>query len=148
MEEWRRVWREGMAHVLALDGLKALREALATDDPRLIQGATTTPPPLLCVQDWPVEAACATAFCGVPDGGGFGAATVGTVEEEFARACFECDQRLGEPAACRSFLNWFDDTPRDQMIRELLPEVERAIQMRETLDQEPPPLRRVNREDR
>ena len=32
-------------------------------------------------------------------------------------------ERLGEPAACRWFLNWFDDTPRDQMRRELLAEV-------------------------
>jgi hypothetical protein len=49
------------------------------------------------------------------------------VEEYFARLCFEADQRLGEPAVCRWFLNWFDDTPRDVMRRELLAEVERAL---------------------
>ena len=74
----------------------------------------------MCVQDWPVEAACALGYCGWQ---GDGLETVGEVEEFFARACFEADQRLGEPAACRWFLNWFDDTPRDEMRRELLAEV-------------------------
>jgi hypothetical protein len=54
---------------------------------------------------------------------GDGLETVGEVEEYFARICFEADQRLGEPAAVRYFLNWFDDTPRVEMRRELLDEV-------------------------
>lgn len=128
MESWRKVWREGIAPNLTLPGLTALRQALATDDPRLLQGATTTPPPLMSVQDWPVEAACATAFCGWQ---GDGLETVGVVEEFFAQTCFKCDTLLNEPAACRWFLNWFDETPRDEMRRELLPEVELAIAQRD-----------------
>ena len=124
MESWRTVWRQGFAPVLTLKGLEALREALTADDPRLVQGSTTTPPPLMCVQDWPVEAACALGFCAWK---GEGLETVGEVEEFFARACFEADQRLGEPAACRYFLNWFDDSPRDVMRAELLAEVERVL---------------------
>lgn len=124
MESWRTVWREGFAPVLSLKGLEALRDALAADDARLTQGSTTTPPPLMCVQDWPVEAACAVGFCGWQ---GDRLQRVGEVEEFFARCCFEADTRLGEAAACRWFLNWFDDTPRDEMRRELLAEVERAI---------------------
>jgi hypothetical protein len=81
----------------------------------------------MCVQDLPVEAACAIGFCGTVENGGFGAATVGAVEEFFARTCFEADQRLGEPAACRHLLNWFDDMPRDEMRRQLLAEVDLAI---------------------
>lgn len=127
MESWRTVWREGFAPVLTLTGLEALRDALTGDDPRLVQGSTTTPPPLMCVQDWPVEAACALGFCGWQ---GEHLTTVGDVEEYFARCCFEADQRLGEAAACRWFLNWFDDTPRDEMRKELLAEVERAIEER------------------
>ena len=127
MESWRMVWREGFVPVLSTAGLTALRDALRGDDPRLVQGATTTPPPLMCVQDWPVEAACALGFCGWQ---GDSLETVGQVEEHFAKCCFEADQRLGEPAACRWFLNWFDDTPRDEMRRELLAEVERAIEER------------------
>jgi hypothetical protein len=124
MESWRKVWREGFAPVLSTTGLLALRRALSGDDGRLLQGSTTSPPPLMCVQDWPVEAACALGFCGWQ---GEGLETVGEVEEFFARACFEADQRLGEPAACRWFLNWFDDTPRDDMRRELLLEVNRTL---------------------
>lgn len=124
MESWRLVWREGFVPVISTAGLEALRDALYTDDPRLTQGSTTTPPPLMCVQDWPVEAACALGFCGWL---GEGLKTVGEVEEFFARLCFEADQRLGAPAACRWFLNWFDDTPRGEMLRELFRECELAL---------------------
>jgi hypothetical protein len=139
MESWRLIWRDGFVPILPTAGLVALAEALRTDDPRLSQGSTTTPPPLMCVQDWPVEAACALGLCGVAELGGFAdreptgrqtnptAATVGAVEEFFARCCFEADQRLGDPGGCRWFLNWFDDTPRDEMRRELLAEVESAL---------------------
>ena len=124
MESWRIVWRDGFVPTLPTAGLEALRDALAADDHRIVQGATTTPPPLMCVQEWPVEAACALGFCGWQ---GEALETVGGVEEFFAKSCFEADNRLGEPAACRWFLNWFDDTPRDDMRRELLAEVELAL---------------------
>ncbi len=127
MESWRKVWREGMAPQLSPAGLEALRRALMTDDARLLQGATTTPPPLQCVQDWPVEAACVLGYCGWQ---GEGLETVAEVEEFFARACFEADQRLGEPAACRWFLNWYDETPREEMRRLLLAEVNRSLAQR------------------
>jgi hypothetical protein len=131
MESWRKVWQEGVAPLLSTASLEALRQALTNDDARLIQGATTTPPPLQCVQDWPVEAACALGFCGWQ---GDGLETVAEVEEFFARMCFEIDQRLGEPAACRWFLNWFDETPRDQMRELLLAEVHRSLDQRRSAD--------------
>jgi len=124
MESWRKVWREGLAPALTAQGLEALRRALLTDDSHLIQGATTTPPPLLCVQDRPVEAACAVGYCGWQ---GDGLERVAQVEEFFARVCFEVDQRLGEAAACRWFLNWFDETPRAEVRHQLLPEVNRTL---------------------
>ena len=127
MESWRKVWREGLEPLLSPSSLEALRRGLVHDDPRLLQGATTTPPPLQCVQDWPVEAACALGYCGWE---GDGLETVAEVEEYFARMCFEIDQRLGEPAACRWFLNWYDETPRDEMRRLLLAEVNRALARR------------------
>ncbi len=127
MDTWRKVWRNGFAPILSSFGLVQLREALEYDDLRLVQGATTSPPPLLCVQDWPVEACCALGYCGWQ---GDGLTTVGEVEEFFARCCFEADERLGEPAACRWFLNWFDDTPREEMRRALLAEVELALDER------------------
>lgn len=131
MESWRKVWREGFVPVLPTTGLIALRDALRGDDNRLTQGSTTTPPPLMCVQDWPCEGACALGFCGWH---GDHLETVGQVEEFFAKACYEADARLGEPAACRWFLNWFDDTPRDEMRRDLLAEVELALSDRIPVD--------------
>jgi hypothetical protein len=127
MESWRKVWREGLVPQLSAAGLQALRRGLLSDDERLLQGSTITPPALQCVQDWPVEGACALAYCGWQ---GDGLETVAEVEEFFARACFEVDQTLGEPAACRWFLNWFDDTPREEMRSLLLAEVERALAQR------------------
>jgi hypothetical protein len=124
MEQWRIVWREGFAPVISTEGLAALALALRTDDPRITQGSTTTPPPLMCCQNEPIEAACCLGFCGWQDDN---LETVGEVEEYFARLCFEADQRLGEPAACRWFINQFDDWPRDQMRRELGAEVERVL---------------------
>ena len=127
MESWRKVWRDGLAPLISTAGLEALRAALCNDDARLLQGATTTPPPLQCVQDWPVEAACVLGYCGWQ---GEGLQSVAEVEDYFARLCFEVDQRLGEPAACRWFLNWFDETPRDEMRSLLLAEVNRTLARR------------------
>jgi len=136
MESWRKVWRDGLAPHLSTAGLDALRRALLADDGRLVQGATTVPPPLMCVQDWPVEAACVLGFCGWQ---GDGLETVGEVEEYFARMCFEADKALGEPAACRWFLNWFDETPRAAARQELLAEVNRTLAQRFRPADEPSP---------
>ncbi|HZU34441.1 MAG TPA: hypothetical protein VFA18_00960 [Gemmataceae bacterium] len=128
IEAWRKVWREGLAPHLSTAGLAALRRALVQDDDRLIQGATTSPPPLQSLQEWPVEAACGLGYCGWQ---GEGLATVAEVEEYFAQLCFEADRALGEPAACRWFLNWFDDTPREEMRTLLLAEIDTALAQRQ-----------------
>lgn len=127
MQSWQMVWRQGFQPQFNDRQLTALRDALRVDDPRLVQGATTTPPPLLCVQDWGCEAACALGYCGWI---GSDLQTVGEVEEFFAKCCFEADAALGEPAACRWFLNWFDDTPRNQMVAELAAEIESELSRR------------------
>jgi len=127
MEAWRKVWREGLAPQLSINALTALKQALLADDPRLLQGATTSPPPLQCVQEWAVEAACALGYCGWQ---GERLGTVAEVESYFARMCFEADQRLGDAAMVRWFLNWFDDTPRPEMRRQLLVEVNRELDRR------------------
>lgn len=133
MESWKLVWRKGIASLLSLAGLSALLKGLKEDDQRIIQGATTTPPPLQCVQDWPVEAACALGYCGWQ---GEGLESVAEVEEFFARMCFEIDSRLGEPAGCRWFLNWFDETPREEMRMSLASEVMAELYHRSGCHQE------------
>ena len=127
METWRKVWREGLAPHLSTAGLEALRQALIQNDSRLLQGATTSPPPLQSLQDWPVEGACVLGYCGWQ---GDGLETVGEVEEFFAQLCFEADLALGEPAASRWFLNWFDDTPREEVRNLLLAEVNSTLAQR------------------
>ncbi len=127
IEAWRKVWREGLGPHLSTPALEALRQALLQDDRRLIQGATTSPPPLQSLQEWPVEAACGLGYCGWQ---GEGLETVKQVEEYFAQLCFEADRVLGEPAACRWFLNWFDDTPRDEMRAALVAEIDTILSQR------------------
>jgi hypothetical protein len=131
MQSWKRVWREGVAPLLSDSALHALRGALAGDSPELVQGATTSPPPLSIVADWPVEAACVLGYCGWR---GEGLETVGEVEEFFAKMCDAIDRRLGEAAACRWFLNWFDETPREGMRAALLAEVNRTCEERRSAD--------------
>jgi hypothetical protein len=124
-QAWRHVWRKGVAPLLSPEALAALAAALAADDPRLLQGATTTPPPLNCVGHWPVEAACVLGYCGWQ---GDGLQTVAEVEEFFARLCMAVDFRLGEPGGVRWFLNWWDETPRPQARRLLLAEIAAPVE--------------------
>jgi hypothetical protein len=127
METWRRVWRDGFAPVFSTACLEALWHALRNDDARLLQGATSSPPPLRRHSDLPVSGCCSIGWCGWQ---GEKLTTVAEVEEFFARSCYEADQRLGEPGGCRWFLNWYDDSPRQEMRLELLAEVERALEQR------------------
>ncbi len=126
LEAWRRVWRV-VGELAPLDGLWALLDALEKDDPKLLQGCTTSPPPMQSARDWPVEGACLIGWLYWTDA----VNTVGEVEECFAKMCFEVDQKIGEPAGVRFLLNFYDDTPRDQMWRLLIPEVRRSIRIRE-----------------
>lgn len=127
MESWRRVFREAVCPNLPTEGLQALRDALASDDSRLLQGCTTSPPPLECVTDWPCEGADAIGFAfwrGSPD------VTVGEVEAAFAEVAFRCDELLNDYAVIRWWTVFWDETPRDEMLRELLPEVDRELSRR------------------
>jgi hypothetical protein len=124
MEAWRNVWRNGFAPVLTTRQIQAIKRGLLRDDARLIQGATTAPPPMQCVLDWSCEGACLIGYAAWQ---GDGIEAVGDVEEFFGEVCAKADQLLGEVAACRYLLNWFDDTPRDEMRRLLLPEIEREL---------------------
>ncbi len=131
MEKWRRVWREGLAPVISSAGLEALWQALRKDDPRLQQGAVCSPPALPSNSRATVVGCCSIGICGWQ---GEKLSTVGEIDDFFHQTCFEADHRLGEPGGCRWFLNWFDETPRQEMRLELLAEVELACEQRFLLD--------------
>ncbi len=127
LSEWQRVLRDGLLPLLSHEAKVALRDALARDDARLIQGGTTTPPPLACVQDWKCEGACLVGFCGLADG----LETVGEIEQFFGRMCWEIDQRVGEPAGVRHLLNYFDNEPRPEVFAALVAELDAALSEQE-----------------
>lgn len=129
LPSWKSCWRIGFAPRMPAPGLLALRDALRDDDPRLTQGLTTEPPSVSCSELWPCEGACAVAFAGWK--GGLGLYSVGDVVEFLGRACDEADRRLGDPKACRWFLEWFDEKPRGEVFPALLEEVERELRRRE-----------------
>ncbi len=127
MHKWRRIWREGLAPQLSSAGLRALQSALFNDDIRLVQGVTCFPPPLDLLGKCAVGGACAIGFSGWQ---GDGLTRIEQVDAYFVHVCDVADAALHEAAGCRYFLNWFDETPRAEMRRELLAEVNLALAMR------------------
>jgi hypothetical protein len=127
METWKRVFRDGISPQLTAGQLERLRDALANDDVRLVQWAVCSPPAVPSFAGLRVEAACAIGYCGWQ---GEGLQTVGEVSAFFLRVCDGTDAKLGEPAAVRYFLDWFDDAPREVMRRELLAEVRAELARR------------------
>lgn len=124
VEAWRLAWRDGIAPELSDAGLEALAGALDADDPRLIQGTTSYPPPLATLAAEAVTACCAIGFAGWQ---GDGKRSVGQIEEHFWSVCQRAIENTGDPLAARTFLNWWDDAPRDQARMQLLAEVELAL---------------------
>jgi hypothetical protein len=124
---WQLVWRNAICPLVKDRALLALRRALVLDDPGLLQKETVQPPPILSCADWPCEGCCVIGYLGWQ---GDDLETVGEVEEFFARFCAEIDRAMGEPAACQYFVNWFDSTPRAEMRKELLQEIERELSRR------------------
>ena len=129
VDTWVKVWRDGIVPELSTKGLLGLAAALQRDDARIITGATTSPPPLQCVSGRPVQGYCPLCYA-LLDGEQPGTVSVGELEERFAAACWNADQRLGEPGVCRHLLNAIDDWTRPELIRRLLPEVNRGLERR------------------
>ena len=121
---WKTCWRKGIAPQLTDRHLEVLRDGLRDDDPALIQSHTVLP---WIAHDPDVVGACAVAYCGWK---GDLIQTCHAVEEFFDKVCNEADRRLGDKKTCRWFMNWFDETPRDEMRREFLAEVQRTLDAR------------------
>jgi hypothetical protein len=120
---WQKVWREGLMPLLSERALLVLKEALEQDDHELIQGHTALPEGEVTL-DCPPEAACLLGYVAWKVEG---RTTVGDIQSRFAEYCFEIDQRMGEPAACRYLLGFFDESPREEMRRAFLNEIELSL---------------------
>jgi hypothetical protein len=120
MDNWRLVWRQGIAPVLNVLELAALERALLTDDPALQQGATVQ-----C--NWRIVAACALTYGAWKTEG---LKTGSSVCDAFNCICFEADMRLDPCNSVCEFLHWFDETPRAEMRAAMLPEVSRELARR------------------
>ena len=125
---WEKCWRQGFAPLISDEGLLELAKALRDDDPKLIQGQT-------CTTDGGHRIGLVTGACAISYAGWKGDELTGwdEIEAFFTMCCWKVDQTFGEPASCRYFLNWVDETPRDQMRNELLEEVKKTIEMRLTV---------------
>lgn len=122
LEKWQVAWRNALAPRLPRRGLEALRKALLCDDQSLLQGRTVRPSQFLGRHNEKAEAACAIGFCGWKSG----LDTVLEVTEFFDDLIESAEPKLG-PSTCRHFLDWFDETPRSEMRRRLLSEVEKYL---------------------
>jgi hypothetical protein len=126
VEPWRRILRDGLLRSLTDAELHALRRGLADDDPALLQGMMTLPPPMEILGDWQVEGADLLAY---PGWRGRELKTVKEVEERAWALCSAIDARLGDGAA-KELLGWYDATPRPDVIHTLLGETERELMIR------------------
>lgn len=137
---WQKVFRrscelkrEDGQPFLSTTGLRKLAHALAQNDLRLIQGTTTSPLPLACTQDWPVEGSCPWAF--ILWQGEQEAPTVGPLVDRWTLLCCEVDAAYSEPGAVRHFLNYWDERPREEVRAALLAEVQQELRRREGVPQ-------------
>jgi len=116
----RIVFEEGFAPQFSTETLILFQYALEENSDKIVQGSTTVPFPMLCLHDWPISGADAIGSLVWQQQYDWAEGiTVGDVEEGFARACFECDKAMNEPAACRYFINWFDEGNRGEVFAEL-----------------------------
>jgi hypothetical protein len=137
VQTWVKIWREGVAPLLSTPGLEALRVALASDDPELLQGRNTKTDNELPDSDDECTGACPLGYVGWK---GEPLETVGEVEVYFAALVETINVRAREPATASFFLQWVDDTPRDEMRQALLIEVNRALAARHGEDEPDVPV--------
>lgn len=120
-QRWRAALRLILGHT-STARLERLRDALADDDERLVQGVT-------CVRESvtgrPV-AACLVGYCRLADGDEPYALQV---EEYFARVMSRVAEHPS-PAQGQHFTNWFDSVPRAEAFAAVATEVERELSRR------------------
>lgn len=120
MEAWKKCLREGFFPDMPTEGLVAALDALDRRDPALIQCLTAASNDITPEGEGRVCGACFVAYVYWR---GEGLETNRQVQEAFARACLGADERLGEKAGCRYFLNKYDESVRNDFFPVLAVEV-------------------------
>jgi len=116
----RIVFEKGFAPQFSTETLILFQYALEENSDKIVQGSTTVPAPSLALSDWPCQSACAIGSLaweqqyGWEDG-----VTVSEIDEAFIASAMKCDALMNEQAACRYFLNWFDEGDRATVFAEL-----------------------------
>jgi hypothetical protein len=126
---WQEVWRRGFAPQLSDRALKALADALAVDDPRLIQGYCTDPVPVRQSADSVVWGACPVTY---GDWQTTPRRTVGNLGWRFHSLCAGADKAMGQPRAWQVFVEWWGTTGRLEAFTLLLAEVNATLAERKT----------------
>jgi hypothetical protein len=127
----RHAFTYGFAPQFTEATLIALRDALVSDDPRLMQGRTTEPEPVLMHHGLKIECACAIGFCAWVQNQ---SVTVGEVLIGYGDMLDQADRNLGRMCAYSPFLHAFDDTPREivfpamaELVNEILSERQQQV---------------------
>jgi hypothetical protein len=125
MEGWRKVWRQGIVPLVGEKGLRALQAALRDDDKRLVQGMTIDPQSEWVPSSWEPSGACLIAYCGWQ---GQNLDSIAKVQRFFDRIVDAASLKLlAWDVEVSDLVEWYDETDRPTMRRELLAEVDRAL---------------------
>lgn len=119
MEPWLTSWHDHIAPRMTDAELRALAEGLRNDDPAWRQDSTTYP--YAWAWDYPCEAGCAIAYAA------WKSLSEPAVVEDVWKRFDTIVGRGGMLYDAIPFIRWHDDTPRDVVRRDLLPEVERVL---------------------
>ena len=118
MTRWQEIWINGLMPQFSKERIEALKTALRNDSPRLIQGCTFERG--RGSERQIAIGCCPVAFCmsGIGE-------PVDEVEKAFEKADTTCydSGRLGY-----LFYNWWDTTPREEAVKELLEWIESTEQ--------------------
>ena len=123
MESWKKSFAH-IADVCGVPALQVLRTAVSENYCSLIQGTTVAYEPATNPGDRTVCGACAVGYMyWKADDMDF----ADDVEEAVAATFSEVAKKAGWDRAPDLFTNWYDETPRDEMRRELLPVIDANI---------------------
>lgn len=122
---WQVAFRQGVAPQLSTAALERLADGLLGDDPALVQGWTTEPPPVEHCLDEYATGGCLLCYGLMADFDG--PPLVADLAGRFGDVCRRCDEALGLPGAVGYLLRAWDDLPRAEARALFRAEVERTL---------------------